>query len=270
MNTAGRTKTLVLSGLLAGLVLTGCSTSPTEVAAQKSPVAEPEAPKVKIADAPMIEGTDLFPTDVPKNQHFTPAEVADIKKTAVTALQIMLEEHPEYTVEGFKPTAETWNSQVAPKLQPISTPQGIQDMKKGWEKAPTGDKKIDANGPEKFFGNPILTNAPDLLDGDSYPTYGLTNTWKSDKGEVCSPSGKPYELNALGVTLSATYADGTYLDATAAGQVEVTVHCKEGGTLTTTVDQNVFLDHSGPGEKFFIGGASLLKTGGSTKAVLTK
>lgn len=275
MNIARRTKTLALSGLLTALALTGCSTSPTEVAPQNAPAAEPETPKVKIADTPFIEDGGFYPVDVPKEQHFTSAEVEDIKKTGITALQIMLEEHPEYTVEGFKPTAETWNGQIAPKLQPISTPEGFQDMEKGWHKAPTGDRKIDANGKEKYLSNSILTNSPDLIDGEGYPTYELTNTWKSDKGEVCSPSDKPYEIAPQAIVLHSNYGDGTplaegtYLDATASAQFDVIVHCKEGGKLTSRWDQNVFLDRSGPGAKFFVGGASLM-TVGSVESVLTK
>lgn len=250
------------------LALTGCSTSPTETAPQNAPAAEPETPKIKIADTPFIEDGGFYAVNVPKEQHFTPAEVEDIKKTGVAALQIMLEEHPEYTVEGFKPTAEMWNGQIAPKLQPISTPEGFQDMRKGWDKALTGDKKIDANGP-KFYSNPILTNSPDLFDGENYPAYELTNTWKSDNGEVCSPSDKPYEISPQAIILHSNYSDGTHLDATVSGQVDVIIHCKEGGKLTSRVDYSIFLDRSGPGEKFFVGGAGLTKNGGA-ESVLTK
>lgn len=273
MNIARRTKTIALSGLLAALTLAATGCTPEAPAGASSP-AESQAPKSRtIAESVATFGIEEAPnfrepSDVPAEFHFTEAEVEDLKATSMAVLPILVEEHPEFTVEGFTPTPEIWNEQIAPKLQPLSTPDGFERMSSSWGNVLTEDMTFQANSGISFHPNAVLTNKPEFVTFMDDGSYVASSTWKSDNGEVCSPSDKPYEIIEPVITL---YSEdgGTYLSARSELQMDVIVHCKEGGKLTSPVSLSAYLRHDGPGTKFALSHALLTRTPGGT-SLLTK
>jgi hypothetical protein len=256
----------LLITLALALAVSGCSGTASAGGQQNAPAAPPAAPKVKLAEAPISLDPAFRPTDVTADKWFTEADEAEIKDVGLAALQIMIEDHPEYTVEGFTPTLETWNKEVAPKLQPLVMPSKWPEITEAWAKTPAGNVHLEGADAETFRGNVILTSKPEILDGKNYPGYDLTSTWQSDDGEVCSPSDKPFEYDVKGVRLySMMEQDWATLYPMVGAQMDVTVHCKEGGKLVSRVDHNVGLKRSNG--QFFVTGASLLKTGGGASVM---
>jgi hypothetical protein len=263
---ANRIKRMIAaSGLLMALVLTatGCQVAANPNGSKNVPIEAPVVPKVKLADAPVVVGAEFRPSGLVTDKHFTEAEEAKIKETGLAALKIMIEDHPEYTVEGFTPTLETWSKEIAPKLQPLVLPSEWKSMTEAWMRIPAGDVKLtDASN---YRANPILTNKPEIMSGRGLE-YELTG-WKSDAGETCTSSDKPYEYDVKAFKLSSQMAQDNTIYPIVGVQMDVYVHCKEGGTLKSLVDYNVAMKRNNG--QFPITAIGLMKTS-SGSAVIAK
>jgi hypothetical protein len=218
---------------------------------------------VKLADAPVIVGADFRPENLVTDKWFTEAEEAEIRKTGLATLKIMIEDHPEYTVEGFTPTLETWNEEVAPKLQPLVLPAEWKAMTDAWMRIPTGDVRLE--DASKYRGNPILTNKPEIMISNGLESELVS--WKSDAGEACTPSDKPNEYDVKAVNLNSQIAQDSTIYPIVGAQMDAYVHCKEGGTLKSRIDYNIAMKRSSG--QFPITAIGLMKTA-SGEAVMEK
>lgn len=249
--------------LALALTASGCQAAAGTGGPPAAPTPE-AAPKTKIADAPVIVDPAFRPNNLVTEKWFTEAEEAEIRNTSIAALKVMIEDHPEYTVEGFTPSLELWNAEIAPKLQPLFVPADWKDTTDAWTRPQTGEIRLEGAAAEQFRGNAILTNRPEILNSRT-SGYELTNTWKSDKGETCSPSEKPYEYDVKGVSLDSQMAQDSTLYPIVSAQMDVFVHCKEGGTLKTRMNQNLALKRSEG--QFLIAAAGLMKTGNGSSVI---
>lgn len=207
----------------------------------------PGSPAPEVTQAPKLSSMKLIKDgdfegwnsmDGETDFKWSAADFASMEKNATSALEILAQRHPEFTVEGFKTTPEIWNNTVAPELKPLATTAGWANLTNGWAKeVPSADEEIAADSTEEFVTNPFLTNRPEILDNAKYPMYSITHSWKTPAGEKCSPSDKPYEVNPVGVSATTRPEGNSFASAypLITAMLEVKIHCKEGGTLK--VDQ---------------------------------
>lgn len=232
-------------GLLAALTLTasGC-TGANGPAAGFIPAA-PSSPTNKLSTLSVnydsdFEGWNSMNGET--NFKWSKADKASMEKNGKALLQILIEDHPEYTVEGFKRTPEEWNSKVAPKLKPLTLSSAWPTFTKAWTKeVPSEDGKIKGGAMTPFEPNAVLTNSPEILNGDAYPDYDVIRSWKSQAGEKCSVSDQPYEIDGKGISLTTRPEGDTFASAYPifSGQYEVTIHCKEGGKLKSVLETSI-------------------------------
>jgi hypothetical protein len=245
LNFARRTKIIAFSALLAALALTasGCAIGGGNRA--DNHYVEPPVPKVKLATLPVIydpdaEGWNSMAGEV--NFAWSEADKASMEKNGKAILEVLIEDHPEFTVEGFQRTPEEWDSKVAPKLQSLTLSSAWPILTNSWTKeTPAEDGRIEEGDTAPFEPNVVLTNSPEILNGDDYPNYDIIRSWKSSDGEQCSVSDKPYEIDLKGIS-STTRPEGDDFASAypiLSGQYEVTIHCKEGGKLKSVLSTNL-------------------------------
>jgi hypothetical protein len=247
MKTNQRTKRVAgVVGLLAALSLTaaGCQVGPT---AGKPPASfeAPAEPKVKLATLEVhanqeYEGWNSMDGEV--GFKWSEADKAGMEKNGKAILEVLIEDHPEFTVEGFTPTPEIWNNEIAPKLKPLTLDSVWQKEIDLWMKpVPAGDGRWEATETTPYESNPILTNHPQILNGDKYPGYDIIRSWKSLSGETCSPSDKPYDVKTEALTITTRPEGNSFASAypLMGAQLEVTIHCKEGGKLKYGMKPNI-------------------------------
>jgi hypothetical protein len=240
-----RTKQMTgVVGLLAALALamSGCSVpmNPGNGKAPAQPASqETQAPKISsmklVADGD-FEGWNSM--DGETNFKWSAADKASMEKNGTAVLQILAQNHPEFTVDGFKPTAEIWNDKIAPELKPLTTTAAWPKLAEYWMKeVPSEDGEISGEDTTPFGINPFLTNRPEILEFGTHPMYNIIRSWKTPAGEKCSPSDKPYDVNPVGISATTRPEGNSFASAypLITGMLEVVVHCKEGGTLK--VDQ---------------------------------
>lgn len=223
--------------LLAVLTLTasGCSGGATR--SIPSIPATPEPVETKIADLDVIadqefEGWNSMDGEV--GFRWSEADKAGMEKNGKAILATLLTDHPEFTVESFKPTPEIWNDAIAPKLKPLTVSSEWQKYTDLWlEPVPTEDGRWEETETGPHASNAILTNRPQILNGDKYPGYDILRSWKSKAGETCSPSDQPYDIHTNALTITTRPEGNSFASAypLMAAQLEVTIHCKEGGKL---------------------------------------
>jgi hypothetical protein len=244
MNIAQHTKrTTGVVGLLAALALTasGCSAGANRATPPSVPAQE-AAPKTKLADAPIFPDDYYKSEGIPEALWYTEADIAAIKKNAIAALQVLIEDHPEFTVEGFQPTPEIWNNEVAPKLKPLIMGSKWKNMTEDWMKVSVADETITADQTFDFRANVVLTNNPIIKDDSKHPLYDVIRSWKTEGGEKCSPSDKSYDVDVKGVGMTSfSSEDDSYVYPMVSSNMAVTVHCKEGGKLKTDLLETVEL-----------------------------
>lgn len=208
-------------------------------------VVSSEAPKNKLADAPItpdqeFEGWNSMDGEV--GFKWSKTDRASMEKNGKAILQVLFEDHPEFTVDGFKTTPEVWNSEVAPKLQPLTLSSKWAMFTGAWVKeVPAEDGKIAPEETEPYLSNPVLTNRPEILNGDKYPEYTIQRSWKSKSGETCSPSDKPYDVNVQAISITTRPEGNSFASAypLLTPQLEITIHCKEGRKLKAAVSPSI-------------------------------
>lgn len=163
------------------------------------------------------------------------ADKESMETNGLAVLQVLIEDHPEFTAGSFRPTLEVWNEQVAPKLKPLTVSSSWPKLTEAWLKeVPSEDGRLEGASLAQF--NPVLTSRPELLNGDS-SGYGIIRTWKTDRGGKCSASDKPYGVDVKDINItSRTAVAGDYSSAypLLTARYDVTVHCKEGGSVTAS------------------------------------
>jgi hypothetical protein len=237
---AHRTKRIAgTAALLAALALTasGCSVASAQSAPQGTPSPTATAGKrlADIATANADSDFEGWNTGDGTPFKWSEADKKSMEKNGLAILQVLIEDHPEFTVEGFKPTLEIWDKEVAPKLKPLTLSTAWPQLTADWmRETPAEDGRFE-DMDARFPHNPILTNRPELLNGDKYPGYDVIRSWKSDKGEKCSPSDQPYATDVKGISITTRVdaaADASSAFPLLTASYDVTVHCKEGGAMT--------------------------------------
>lgn len=234
-----------VAGLLAALTLTatGCQVAPNPNGAQAAPPVQ-EAPQVKLTDVEVTADSDYEgwnSMDGEVGFRWSEADKAAQQKNGKAILQVLFEDHPEFTVDGFKATSEVWKSEVAPKLQPLTLSSKWAMLTGAWSKeVPAEDGKIASEETEPYR-NPVLTNRPEILNGDKYPAYTIQRSWKSKSGETCSPSDKPYDINVQAISITTRPEGNSFASAypLLTPQLEIAIHCKEGGKLKAAVSPTI-------------------------------
>jgi hypothetical protein len=242
MKKTHRTKRMArIAGLLAVLALTatGCQVAPNPGGPQNPAPTPADAPKVKFSTLPATYDPDAEgwnSMDGELNFKWSAADKASIEKNGRAILEVLVEDHPEFTVEGFERAPEVWDSRVAPKLKPVTLSSAWPTYTTAWTKEiPPEDGNIEEGETAPFTPVAVLTNAPEILESSGMD-YKIVRSWKSKSGEKCSVSEHPYEINARSISIS-TRPDGTSFASAypiVTGQYEVTVHCKEGSTLKSS------------------------------------
>jgi hypothetical protein len=233
-------------GLLAVLTITasGCTFGNRADNVYVPPA--PEAtPMVKLSTLPVTYDSDAEgwnSMDGELNFKWSEADKASMEKNGKAILQVLIEDHPEFTVEGFQRTPEAWNNEVAPKLKPLTLSSAWPTFTKSWTKeVPSEDGKIKEGDTTPFEPNAVLTNSPEILNGDAYPDYDVIRSWKSKSGEKCSVSDQPYEIDGRGISITTRPEGNSFASAypLLSGQYEVTIHCKEGGKLKSVLSTDI-------------------------------
>lgn len=207
---ATRTKRMAaLVGLLMALTLaaTGCQIAPNPNGQQAAPIAAPSVSKVADFDVSMTtldaEWVAAFGEDR--------AVSTPIAETGLKILSLMFDAHPEYTVNGFVPTDREWSA-VSNELTPFMNAAAAESAYSKWN----ADKTL-----------PVMTSYRSKLDKDGNRSY----TYTTESGEKCTDSDKPYEYKTAGLSLTARPDENGTQIPVFSGNVNVTVHCKEGKFL---------------------------------------
>lgn len=124
-------------------------------------------------------------------------------------LSLTFDQFPQYTVGGFDPTQEDFN-QVSAAAKPFMTAEAFQKVEADWA------SKKDL---------PVLKTGRTDRDGN------FSQTYVTEAGENCTDSDKPYDLKPVLNTLLTIPNENQVELPSFLSNTEVTVHCKEGGTL---------------------------------------
>lgn len=225
------------AGLLMALALTATACSPGQPPSQGNAPTPQATQATKLSTMKLIKDGDFEgwnSMDGEVGFKWSEADKASMEKNATAALEILAQRHPEFTIEGFKPTPEILNSTIAAELKPLATAAGWGTITKGWAKEiPSQDGEISMMDETPLVINAFLTNRPEMLEDAEYPKYNILRSWKSAKGEQCSPSDKPYEVNPVGVSATTRPEGNSFASAypLITGKLDLTIHCKEGGVL---------------------------------------
>ena len=210
MKTRFRFIALVLSAVFA-LLLSSCS-APSE--ADTNPMGlSPE--ELEVAQAEYISGDNVShnieswrktanAANVVENtfsEVYTPEQAEAALETSFTALEVFVEDHPEFTVSHWANAPGVLEAEVAPKLQPLFAPE-----------------KWDENFVQYWNMNssPVLNNYVSSTD---------SQTWRATNGAPCTASSEPFKTYIQTALLH--FYETPQFNAT----VRVDVPCAEGGTL---------------------------------------
>jgi hypothetical protein len=209
LNVAPRNRTIALSALLAVLALTasGCQV------AQNPAVAGAQAPSPAATTRTLASSLDpetarlgetwvnMFGED---RALATPAAEVGNKVVNLT-----FDRFPQYTLGGFDPTQDDFN-QVIAVAKTFMTADVIQTMESEW-----ASKK----------------DLPAMRSGRTDKDGNFSQTYVTEAGESCTDSDKPYEVKPLENVLLTIPDENEVELPSFLSQVEVTMHCKEGGLL---------------------------------------
>lgn len=194
--TGGLTSLLVV----AALALSSCSGSAAADEARKNPLPPVQAKQdfLALGDSKKIDVEAGF------NETFNADQEKAIGQAGLKVLQVVAQDHPEYTKFGFTPTLEQFDKEVAPALQPLVAPHAWENLRTAW-----------GNGQSYA----ITAYNPDTKDW----------TVENEAGEKCTASkDSAYDLSLAGWSLRRVELNGTVVPVFK-GNVDAYVHCQEGG-----------------------------------------
>lgn len=209
MNVAPRNRTISFFSLLAALVFTasGCQVAPNQSAAG-APAPSPAATTRTLASS-------LDPATVQLGENWVSmfgedrALATPAAEVGNKVLNLTFDRFPQYTVGGFDPTQDDFN-QVIAVAKTFMTAEVIQSMESEW-----AAKK----------------DLPTMRSGRTDKNGNFSQTYVTEAGESCTDSDKPYEVKPLENHLMTIPDENEVELPSFLSQVEVTMHCKEGGLL---------------------------------------
>jgi hypothetical protein len=218
LNKTSRTKRAAgLTGLLAvaALALSACGSSAADEA-RKHPL-PPVPPKENFASLGDSKKVEL---EAGFSETFSAAQEKAISQAGLKVLQIIAQDHPEYTKYGFKPSLEQFDKEVAPALKPLVAPHAWANLRTSWGKG------------QSFA---ITAYNPDSKDW----------TVENKAGEKCTASkDSAFELSLAGWSLRRIELNGTIVPVFD-GNVNAFVHCQEGGLAMRQVVFNYNMEQVG-------------------------
>lgn len=244
MKKTQRTKQLAgLVGILAAALAltTGCQVAPIPGGPQGAAAAPTATPAVKLSSLPVQKDSEFEgwnSMDGEANFKWSDADKASMEKNGKAILKVLIEDHPEFTVEGFKPTPKVWANEVAPALQPLTVSSAWPRFTRSWTKeVPLENGAFRDDEAVVFEPNVVLTSRPEILQSATFPAYEVIRSWNSKSGEQCSASDKPYEVSPQVLSITTRPEGNSFASAypLLSGMYDLTVHCKEGGKLKSAM-----------------------------------
>jgi hypothetical protein len=261
-------------GLLMALALTASGCTPAQPPAAGNAPTPSATQAAKLSTMKLItdgdfEGWNSMDGEV--GFKWSDADKASMEKNGTAILEILAQSHPEFTVEGFKPTREILDSTIAAELKPLTVSSAWSTVEAGWLKGvPNEDGPLTGDDQNPFVTNPFLTNRPELLES-SGSDYNVVRSWRTSGGEKCSPSDKPIEVNPVAISATTRPEGNSFASAypLITGKLDLSIPCKEGGKLNVQ-QMSLTLQLKKENGEWLLSGVSMFPGAGSATNSIEK